>query len=111
MEMQTADEDGEVERESWEPVTLWKPTASDVAALAGAYVCEPLTAIWRFSAEGDKLFLDRRGVPKEALSPTTTDTFSVEGVSIKFQRDAARKATGFTLDSGQTKGIAFARVG
>jgi len=110
MEMKTDYGDDEVERETWEPVTLWKPTASDVAGLAGVYVCEPVMAIWRFSAEGDKLFFDRRGQSRAALSPTTTDTFSVDGLSLKFQRDAAKKPTGFTLDSGETKGIAFVRL-
>ena len=38
------------------------------------------------------------------------DAMSVEGLNLRFQRDAAGKVTGFTLDEGRVRGIGFKKT-
>jgi CubicO group peptidase (beta-lactamase class C family) len=110
MELTTVDEDEDVEKETFEPVTLWKPNASDLASLAGTYSSKELSTTWKLKAEGGRLFIRHRGAPKDPLKPTVADAFTVDGLSLKFQRDPGKGLTGFLLDAGRVRGILFTRV-
>jgi hypothetical protein len=104
------DEDEEVEKETLEPVTLWKPSAADLASLAGTYSSKELSTTWKLEAEGGQLFIRHRGAPKEPLKPTVADAFVVDGLSMMFQRDSGKTPTGFSLDAGRVRGVLFTRV-
>jgi len=110
MEMTIVDEDEEVEKETFEPVTLWKPSASELAALAGTYSSKELSTTWKLEVDGGELFIRHRGAPKKPLKPTVADAFIVDELSLKFQRDSGRAPTGFSLDAGRVRGILFTRV-
>ena len=60
-------------------------------------------------AEG-KLYVRHRGAPAEPLSPTVADTFALDEMILIFARDASGQPTGFTLDAGRVRGVAFRRL-
>ncbi len=102
-------DDGE-EAETWEPYVPWTPTPAELEALAGSYASEELDTSWRLTAENGKLLIRHRGLPEDPLVPTTQDTFSLEGMTLHFQRGPGRSVGGFTLDDGRVRGIAFRRL-
>jgi hypothetical protein len=110
MRVTSTDEDGEVESETFEPVEPWTPTAAELDALAGTYASRELDTTWRLVAEGGKLFIRHRGMPKEPLVPTIGDAMTLEGMRLSFSRGPARTVTGFTLDAGRVRGVVFSRV-
>jgi hypothetical protein len=50
--------------------------------------------------------------PQDYLRATGTDEFQFgkTGIAIHFQRNAEHRVTGFTLDAGRTRGLAFVRT-
>jgi hypothetical protein len=96
--------------EVFNPVTVVSPTAAELAELAGTYVSEELATTWRLALEDGKLYIRHRGLSKDPLAPTVKDAMSVDGLSLRFQRDAAGKVTGFTLDEGRVRGIGFKKT-
>ncbi|HEY3203571.1 MAG TPA: serine hydrolase domain-containing protein [Thermoanaerobaculia bacterium] len=109
MRIVTRQENGEEERELFEPVETWTPTAAQLNDFAGTYTSEELETAWRLTAEDGKLLIRHRGLPAKPLTPTITDGFTLEGMNITFTRDASKKVTGFRLDEGRVRGIAFVR--
>jgi hypothetical protein len=106
----TVDDDGDVEKWSFEPVEPWTPTPADLSALAGIYASPELDTTWRLEEKDGKLYIRHRGAPEEPLAPTTGDRMAVGGRILRFSRDAAGKPTGFTLDEGRVRGIVFRRA-
>ena len=104
------DDDGDVESLSFEPVEPWSPTAADLSALAGRYASSELDTSWRLEAKDGKLYLRYRGAPDDPLVPSIADRMSVGGEVLHFTRDASGQATGFTVDAGRVRGIAFRRM-
>jgi hypothetical protein len=102
----TTDEDGGVEKETFEPVLLWSPTAAELEAFAGSYASEELDTAWRLVVADGKLFVRHRGLPEEPLKPTVDGVFTLDGMNLTFAR-ASGRVSGFTLDAGRVKGIAF----
>ncbi len=109
MRIVTGDSDDR-ETEVLDPVAPVSPGASELALLAGTYASEELETTWRLAVEDGKLYIRHRGAPKEALAFMMKDAMSVDGLSLRFQRDAAGRVTGFTLDAGRVRGIAFRKV-
>jgi hypothetical protein len=107
LELTSVDESDETD--AWEPVVLWAPSGSDLDAFAGSYASEELDTVWRLSAENGKLFIRHRGFPEDPLAPTVQNVFSLEGMTLHFLRGAGGAVTGFTLDDGRVRGIAFER--
>ena len=105
LELTSADESDETE--TWEPVVLWTPAATDLDAFAGSYSSGELDTVWRLSVEGGKLFIRHRGLPDDPLTATVRDVFSLEGMTLHFVRGTGGGVTGFTLDDGRVRGIAF----
>lgn len=95
------------ETETWEPVVLWSPKAADLEAFAGRYSSGELETTWRLVAENGRLFVRHRGLPEDALEPTTEGAFSIDGMNLRFARDKTGRVEGFTLDAGRVRGIAF----
>jgi len=84
----------------------WQPAASELARYAGRYESPELETSYQFTVDNGRLMLHRRRSAPVALTPTTTDTFTAEGISYRFVRDKGR-ATGFLVDAGRTKNLRF----
>ncbi len=103
----TTSEDGEEDRQTFEPVDTWAPSAEELAPLAGTYASEEVGTTWLLAVESGKLFIRHRGISKKPLTPTVKDTFTLEGVQLTFQRGPGGAATGFLVDAGRSKGFTF----
>jgi hypothetical protein len=104
-------EDGiQVETETFEPVTLWSPTAAELASLAGRYESAELDTTWTLAVDDGKLFIRHRGLPEEALHPTVNGVLAVRGIVLAIQKDSAGKVTGFTVNEGRVRGIGFRKL-
>jgi CubicO group peptidase (beta-lactamase class C family) len=106
----TTDEDGDVEKETLQPVVLSSPAPVELADFAGSYASEEVDATWKLAVQDGKLVVRHRGLPGEALKPTVSGKFTLAGMSFTFARDAGGRVTGFTLDEGRVRGIAFRKV-
>jgi hypothetical protein len=84
----------------------WSPATTDLIRYAGRYASPELETTYTFSVESGKLMLHRRRSPPIALTPTTTDSFTAEGITYRFVRDKGR-ITGFLVDAGRTKNLKF----
>ena len=91
-------------------VGSWTPSAGELARYAGRYESPELETSYSLSVENGKLMLHRRRSAPVALTPTTSDTFTAEGISYRFVRDKGRIA-GFLVDAGRTKNLRFDAVG
>jgi CubicO group peptidase (beta-lactamase class C family) len=103
-------EDGEKETETYEPVTLWSPTAAEVRTFAGRYTSEEIDTTWTLAVDGDQLFIRHRGLPEDPLRPTVDGVFVVRGIMLAFQKDATGRVTGFTVNEGRARDIAFRKI-
>ncbi len=110
MRVTIVDEDGGQERTVFDPAAAWTPTAADIAEMAGSYTSNELDTAWRLAVEDGHLVVRHRGIPGKPLQPTVADTFTLEGMSLHLSRDAAGKVSGFTLDEGRVRGVAFVRL-
>jgi CubicO group peptidase (beta-lactamase class C family) len=110
LEITTTDDDGDVEKESFEPVDRWTPSSADLAALAGTYASRELDTTWRLVVEKGGLLVRHRGLPADPMTPTVKDSFTLEGMNLVFRRGSGGKASGFTLDAGRVRGVTFARA-
>lgn len=103
-------EDGETETETYEPVSLWSPTAAELRGFAGRYTSEEIDTTWTLAVEGGQLFIRHRGLPEDPLRPTVNGTFVVRGIVLAFQKDAAGRVTGFTVNEGRARDIGFRKI-
>jgi hypothetical protein len=108
LQITSTDDDGE-EKETFEPVERWTPSAADLAGFAGTYASRELDTTWRLVVEKGQLFVRHRGISTQAMTPTLRDAFTLDGMNLVFRRSGG-KATGFTLDAGRVRGVAFARA-
>ena len=98
------------ETEVFDPVVLASPGSAELNELAGTYASAELATTWLLAVENGKLYLRHRGLPKDALAPTVKDAMNLEGMNLRFHRNAAGKVTGFTLDYGRVRGIEFQKT-
>ena len=105
----STDADDNVEKETFEPVELWTPTPAALEAFAGNYISGELDTTWTLTAADGKLFIRHRGLSEDPLRPTVAGVFLLHGMSLTFSRDPNGKVSGFTLDEGRVRGIAFRR--
>jgi CubicO group peptidase (beta-lactamase class C family) len=98
------------------PVTYerYQPASYDagrLGAFAGEYVSDELDIRWTLAIDSGRLEARLAGAADRTLHPTVADTFrDADGVVLRFRRDATGAVTGFTVDAGRVRGIAFARV-
>jgi CubicO group peptidase (beta-lactamase class C family) len=88
----------------------WTPAAGELARYAGRYDSPELETNYTLSVENGTLMLHRRRSAPIALTPTSTDTFTAEGITYRFVRDKGR-ITGFLVDAGRTKNLRFDLAG
>jgi CubicO group peptidase (beta-lactamase class C family) len=97
-------------RRSGETVSSgWTPSARDLGTFVGKYESPELETTYTFSVDNGKLMLHRRRSAPIALTPTTTDTFTAEGITYRFTREKGR-VSGFLVDAGRTKNLRFSSV-
>lgn len=96
-----------------EAVQLVTPTPAQLAEYAGDYRSDEVQITYRIVLESGKLFLrhqnEYKDYPKNPLEPTTSDTFVVQGISLRFTRDARKQVSAFTLNAGRVKNIRFVK--
>ena len=106
----TIDGEEPISSRAYTPAT---PNREALVAFAGSYrAAELLDAAFDLRVEEGALVLhtpDRREVP---LTPVSTALFHVPGfgVAVRFQRDEDAAVTGFLVDAGRVRGIAFSRT-
>lgn len=101
--------------ESFVEADLPRPTARELATLAGRYRSDEVGTEWTLSnADGTLVATGPAFDGTAALVPSTKDDFTIfataVGASIRFTRDRRGRVTGFALRSGNMHGIRFDRV-
>jgi CubicO group peptidase (beta-lactamase class C family) len=85
-------------------------TPAMLSALAGRYASPELGAELTLTVRGDSLIVRRRG-RESALRATGADQFQAPGLgSVRFERNAAGRVTGFSVGAGRATGIVYERV-
>lgn len=92
------------------PASNWSPTAGELARYAGRYDSPELETSYTLSVDKGTLMLHRRRSVPVALTPTTTDTFTAEGITYRFVREKGR-ISGFLVDAGRTRNLRFDLAG
>ena len=94
-----------------EPREVPSRGAERLVDFAGDYVSDELDVRYTLAVDSGRVVVRLAGVPERPLIPAGADTFRAgDGITIRFLRDGARRVTGFTVDAGRVRGIAFARV-
>jgi len=102
---------GEPEPRRLDPVALWTPEATQLAEMTGNFRSEELQTVFVLVVKDGKMFLCHRSTGEEfaPLQPTLKDSFTAQGATITFSRDANGNIDGFNLDSGRMKKIRFVK--
>jgi CubicO group peptidase (beta-lactamase class C family) len=97
--------------EKYEEVSVYAPSAADLAAYAGRYHAPELNALWVVTAKDGALVANGPRMYDAALAASLKDEFSIlaEGITIRFTR-TPRGITGFTLGAGRLQGVRFDRL-
>ncbi|MEK6323659.1 MAG: serine hydrolase [Acidobacteriota bacterium] len=94
-------------------VQLVTPAPAQLAEYRGEYRSDEVGATNMIVLENGKLFLrhenEYRDYPKSPLTPTVSDTFFVQGLNLRFERDARKQVAAFTLNAGRVKNIRFVK--
>ena len=96
--------------EVFEPVEQFAPTTAQLAEFAGTYSSDELLVSYALSVEGDTLMLRVKDGRPRAMTPAVRDAFVAQGQILEFQRNAQRRITGFTVQAGRVRNIAFTRT-
>lgn len=92
-------------------VSEWKPTADDLAAIAGDWRSEEAQATVAIAVEGDKAFIVSRPVFKLPLTPTYKDHFSAQGgFVVWYTRDRSGKIEAMHVGGSRMRDMLFARL-
>lgn len=90
--------------------TSAEPAAAMLTELAGRYHSAELRVTYTFALEGDRLVVHRPNSAPATLESTGPDRFRAGGVTLRFERDASGRVTGFVLDAGRALGMRFQRA-
>jgi CubicO group peptidase (beta-lactamase class C family) len=94
----------------WEREPPFEPTAQQLAAYAGDYVCEELGGlIYTFYVEDNALKVRARPAQRFTLAPAFPDGFTGEGNTIRFTRDAKGHVEGLRVYAGRVRNLRFAK--
>jgi CubicO group peptidase (beta-lactamase class C family) len=86
-----------------------EPDLKALAEYAGVYECEELEGRHTVTANGRALSVRAGRTPLRTLQPVAKDIFVGGPFQFRFQRDAEGRVTGYTLDAGRVRGLAFQR--
>lgn len=79
----------------------------DLGEYAGDYYSEELESTYHFFLEGNALRVRVGRLDPVSLSFRKPDLFSTQAGEVTFRRDPSNRISGFRLDSGRVKGLAF----
>jgi len=88
----------------------WKPTAAELAAVAGDWYSEEAQATLKIALEGDKAFVVVRPVAKLSQTPLYKDHLTAQGYVFWFTRDASGKIDKMHVGTGRMRDMPFERV-
>ena len=93
------------------PPAGWTPSADELAAFAGDYYSDELDVTYHVAASAAGLVVSLRNTPDIPLRPSSRDGFTApgQGLELHFQRDAAGRPGGFTVEAGRVQHIRFVR--
>jgi len=89
---------------------------SQLREFAGEYVCEELLDVrYRTVIADGKLTIRTRSISDLPLAPAGTDRFLLSGpgwsgIFLEFVRGAGKTITGFTVNAGRMRGVAFVKT-
>ncbi len=96
-------------------VALVAPDSVRPDDYVGAYASDELATRMLVVRDGDRLFLRHENpfadAPRDPLHPTLTDTFAVDDLVVRFERDGRHQVSGFLLDAGRVRNLRFVRAG
>jgi CubicO group peptidase (beta-lactamase class C family) len=81
----------------------------DFAAYAGTYTSAELDTFWVLKVEDGRLILHPKRGEVMPLDPAYADAFLGPAGVIRFQRDAAKKVTGFLVGVGRARDVQFTK--
>jgi CubicO group peptidase (beta-lactamase class C family) len=96
-----------------EAVQLVTPSPAQLTEYVGEYRSDEILATYKIVLENGKLFLrhenEYKDYSKNPLEPTVIDTFFIQGLNLRFARDARKQVAAFTLNAGRVKNIRFVK--
>ena len=100
------------DRDVYEPVdALDAEPPRELESLAGRYESGEVDTTWTPGVEDGKLYIRHRGLPDEPLRPTVDGHVRARRDDPRRSRkDSAGRSTGFTLDEGRVRGLAFRKL-
>lgn len=94
----------------FEEVQPASPRPEELAAYAGTYTSAELDTTWTVAVEDGKLSLRPKRGPAAPLDPSFADAFGGPAGLMRFQRDGAKKVTGFIVGAGRARNLKFTKV-
>jgi hypothetical protein len=88
----------------------WKPTAADLAPIAGEWYSEEAQAAFTVTIEGEKAYLTQRPSLKLALKPLYEDHFGAANYIVWVARDKGGKITGLHIGGSRMRDMPFVRL-
>jgi hypothetical protein len=79
-----------------------------LAELAGEYVSDEVGTTWRLAVDSARLVVTGGGA-RRTFTHRTGDQFASGSQTLRFQRDASGRVTGFLLDVGRVRNLRFTR--
>jgi hypothetical protein len=89
----------------------WRPSADELAALAGRYHSDEIDSTYDLAVDGDGLTLSALRFEPLKLTPADRDAFDSPMLRMNVVRDSAGAPTGFTVAAGRVKGLPFRKLG
>lgn len=96
--------------EAFDLMPPFAPSARQLAEYAGRYAADELGVTYELQVMDDVLVATLNGRELARMSPLWPDTFGGPGVVMAFQRDNRKRLTGFTVQAGRVRNIAFTRL-
>lgn len=92
--------------------TAASPTAKDLAGYAGAYVSDEAGVTFLIGAKGNHLTLAMKNHPEAVfeMASSYADAFDLEGLLVRFDRNAGGKVTGLRLTGERVRNVQFNRL-
>jgi CubicO group peptidase (beta-lactamase class C family) len=85
----------------------YAPTGRELAVYAGEYFSDELQVLYRITLIDDQLTVRVRAEDEGALDPLQPDAMLSELGTLRFQRDGSGSVSGFRLDAGRVRDVAF----
>ena len=89
----------------------WKPSASQLQAIAGTYRSDEIEAIYRITVKDTAVRLERLKSAPATLEPLVADHFTAPFGIVRFTRNAAGVVTGLVIEGGRVRGLKFRKEG